>query len=104
MSMVNPVQERAYQVLLAPLVSEKSSIAAEANNVVVFEVARTATKLQIRRAVEALFGVQVAGVTTVNVKGKTKRFGRSMGRRSDWKKAYVKLAEGQEIDFTSGAK
>ena len=104
MSAINSLQERAYQVLLSPLVSEKASIAAETNNVVVFEVARNASKPEIRRAVETLFGVSVAGVTTVKVKGKTKRFGRGMGRRSDWKKAYVKLAEGQEIDFTSGAK
>ncbi len=104
MSRVNPVAERAYQVLLAPLVSEKASVAAETNNVVVFEVARTATKPQIRKAVEGLFGVKVDDVTTVKVKGKVKRFGRGFGRRSDWKKAYVKLAEGQEIDFTSGAK
>ena len=103
MSRVNPVQERAYQVLLSPLVSEKSTVAAEENNVVAFEVARTATKDQIRRAVEGLFGVKVSRVTTANVKGKVKRFGRSFGRRSNWKKAYVKLAEGQEIDFTSGA-
>lgn len=104
MSVVNTVQERAYQVLLAPLVSEKSSIASEQDNVVVFEVVRNATKPQIRRAVELLFGVKVSGVTTLVVKGKTKRTGRGLGRRSDWKKAYVKLAAGQEIDFTSGVK
>lgn len=97
-------QERAYQVLLAPLVTEKSSLAAEANNIVAFEVAGTASKPEIRRAVESLFDVKVDRVTTVNVNGKTKRFGRGFGRRSDWKKAYVKLADGQEIDFTSGAK
>ena len=90
MSRINPVQEKAYQVLVAPLVSEKSTVQAEVNNVVAF--------------VEGLFGVTVEGVSTVKVKGKTKRFGRTMGRRPDWKKAYVKLAAGQEIDFTSGAK
>ncbi|MGJ8669245.1 MAG: 50S ribosomal protein L23 [Oceanococcus sp.] len=104
MTAARSAQERAFQVLLAPLVTEKSSRAAEENNVVVFEVATTASKPEIRRAVESLFDVKVAGVTTVNVNGKTKRFGRGLGRRSDWKKAYVKLAEGQEIDFTSGVK
>ena len=104
MTAARTAQERAYQILLAPLVTEKSSRVAEEGNVVVFEVATTASKPEIRRAVESLFEVKVADVTTVNVNGKTKRFGRSFGRRSDWKKAYVKLAEGQEIDFTSGAK
>lgn len=104
MSRVNPSQERPYQVLLAPLVSEKASVLAEAGNVVTFEVARDATKAQVRSAVEALFSVKVEDVNTVRVKGKSKRFGRSLGRRSDWKKAYVRLAQGQEIDFTSGAK
>lgn len=96
--------ERAFQVLLAPLVTEKSSLVAEQDNIVVFEVATTATKPEIRRAVEGLFDVKVSAVTTVNVSGKIKRFGRGLGRRADWKKAYVKLAEGQEIDFTSGVK
>ncbi len=96
-------QERIYKVLVAPLVSEKSTDLAEHHNTVAFQVATDATKSQITRAVEALFGVSVTGVSTVNVKGKVKRFGKSMGRRSDWKKAYVRLAEGQEIDFTSGA-
>jgi large subunit ribosomal protein L23 len=104
MSRINSNLERTYQILLAPLVSEKASIASESNNVVVFEVARNASKPEIRRAVEGLFGVKVSGVTTLLVKGKTKSFAKGIGRRSNWKKAYVKLAEGQEIDFTSGAK
>lgn len=104
MSRINPVQEKAYQVLVAPLVTEKSSRLAEDGNVMVFEVTRTASKPQIKRAVEGLFGVDVRAVSTVRVKGKTKRFGRRLGRRSDWKKAYVRLAEGQDIDFTAGAK
>ncbi len=104
MSRINPTSEKAYQVLIAPLVSEKSSLLAENLNVVAFEVSRDATKPQIRRAVESLFDVKVVTVSTVRVKGKTKRFGRSFGRRSDWKKAYVRLAQGQEIDFTAGAK
>lgn len=104
MSGMHSAQERAYQIIIAPLVSEKASLAGESDNVMVFEVARDASKPEIRRAVESLFGVKVSGVTTLRVKGKTKRFGKGMGRRSDWKKAYVKLAQGQEIDFTSGAK
>lgn len=94
--------EKALTVLRAPLVTEKSSRLAESDNVVAFEVAADATKPQVRRAVETLFGVSVAAVTTVKVKGKVKRFGRRMGRRSDWKKAYVTLTEGQTIDFTAG--
>lgn len=94
--------EKALTVLRAPLVTEKSSRLAESDNVVAFEVAADATKPQVRRAVETLFGVTVASVSTVKVKGKVKRFGRRMGRRSDWKKAYVTLAEGQTIDFTAG--
>lgn len=95
-------QEKALTVLRAPLVTEKTSRLADDDNVVAFEVAVDATKTQIRRAVETLFKVSVSGVTTVTVKGKSKRFGRSMGKRSDWKKAYVRLAEGQAIDFTAG--
>ena len=94
--------ERIYEVLIRPVVSEKSTDLAERNNIVAFHVRRDATKPQIKRAVEALFDVKVDGVSTLNVKGKTKRFGRSMGRRSDTKKAYVRIAAGQEIDFTSG--
>lgn len=86
-------------VLRAPVVSEKSTTAAEQRNQAVFEVAISATKADIKRAVETLFKVDVKGVRTVRVKGKTKRFGRTMGRRADWKKAYVQIAEGQEIDF-----
>ena len=104
MSAAHAAQERAYQVILAPLVTEKSSRVSEDSNVIVFEVSPTASKPEIRRAIEGLFGVSVDSVKTLNVKGKTKRFGKGMGRRSDWKKAYVKLAEGQEIDFTSGVK
>ena len=67
-----------------------------------FKVRTDASKAEIRQAVEMLFDVKVDGVSVVNVKGKAKRFGRTMGRRSDWKKAYVKLAEGSEIDFLGG--
>lgn len=87
------------QVLVAPHVSEKSTVVGEAHNQVVFRVLRDATKREIRQAVELMFKVEVTNVQTLNVKGKVKRFGRSTGRRSDWKKAYVTLAQGQEIDF-----
>ena len=94
-------QERLLQVILAPIVSEKSSMIAEKNQQMAFRVAKDATKPEIKAAVEMLFNVKVEGVSTVNVKGKVKRFGRSIGRRSDWKKAYVSLVEGQEIDLTA---
>jgi len=92
-------QERLMTVIEGPHLSEKSAIAAESGNQVVFKVRTDASKSEIRQAVELLFEVQVEGVTVVNVKGKSKRFGRTQGRRSDWKKAYVKLAEGSQIDF-----
>jgi large subunit ribosomal protein L23 len=96
-------EERLLKVLVAPHVSEKSTMAAEANNTVVFKVAKDANKAEIKAAVEKLFEVEVEGVRTVNVKGKTKRHGMSLGKRSDWKKAYVVLKEGQDIDFVGGA-
>lgn len=96
-------QERLLQVLRAPHVSEKSTIVADANNQVVFEVARDAAKHEIKAAVESLFKVKVTGVTTLNVKGKTKRFRGRPGKRAGWKKAYVSLAEGEELDFLGGA-
>ena len=92
-------QERIFKVLLGPHVSEKSTIAAEVGSQVVFKVATDATKLEIKKAVESLFEVEVAQVRTVNVKGKTKRTKFGMGKRNDWKKAYVRLNEGQDIDF-----
>ena len=90
---------RLMQVLLSPHISEKASVVAGANNQYVFKVATDATKAEVQAAVEKLFEVSVSGVQVLNVKGKSKRFGRMMGRRSDWKKAYVTLGEGQEIDF-----
>ena len=96
-------EERLLKVLKAPHVSEKSTMAAEAGNTVVFKVAKDANKAEIKAAVEKLFEVEVEGVRTVNVKGKTKRHGQSFGKRSDWKKAYVVLKEGQDIDFVGGA-
>jgi large subunit ribosomal protein L23 len=92
-------QERLMTVLLGPHVSEKGHTAADKHNQIVFRVRRDANKAEIRRAVELMFEVKVAGVQVINCKGKSKRFGRNMGKRSDWKKAYVRLAEGQTIDF-----
>lgn len=92
-------EERLLKVLLAPNISEKATTSAEANNTVVFKVATNANKAEIKAAVEKLFDVEVTGVRTLNVKGKTKRTGARFGRRSDWKKAYVTLKEGSDIDF-----
>ncbi len=94
-------EQRLYGVLLAPHISEKSAVAAEMQGRHTFRIAKDASKLEVRQAVEKLFKVDVKSVQIVNVKGKTKRFGQSMGRRSDWKKATVRLAEGQDIDFMS---
>jgi len=92
-------QERLMKVLLAPHVSEKSTLAAELSNQVVFKVIPDATKSEIKKAVELLFEVKVDNVQVLNVKGKSKRTGRTEGKRKDWRKAYVSLAEGHEIDF-----
>ena len=89
-------------VLRAPVVSEKSTITAEKNKRFVFKVQKDASKSQIKKAVELAFDVKVDSVQVLNVKGKQKRFGRSMGTRSDWKKAYVKLKPGHDIDFSAG--
>jgi large subunit ribosomal protein L23 len=95
--------ERLMKVLLCPVVSEKSTIVADANNQYTFKVANDATKREIAKAVEKLFEVQVEDVKVVNVKGKQKRFGTIRGKRSDWKKAYVRLKAGSEIEFATGA-
>ena len=92
-------QERLMQVLLAPQVSEKSTYVAEKNEQVVFRVVGNATKPEIKAAVELLFKVEVESVQVANVKGKNKRFGKLTGRRKNWKKAYVSLKPGQEINF-----
>ncbi|MFK7996894.1 MAG: 50S ribosomal protein L23 [Granulosicoccus sp.] len=91
--------QRLYQVLLAPHVSEKTAIAAEMEGRHTFRIANDASKLEVRKAVEKLFEVDVKSVQIINVRGKTKRFGAAEGKRSDWKKAIVRLAEGQDIDF-----
>ena len=96
-------EERLLTVLKAPHISEKSTMVAEKLNTIVFKVATDATKAEIKAAVEKLFEVKVEAVRTLNVAGKTKRTGARMGRRSDWKKAYVTLVEGQDIDFVGGA-
>jgi large subunit ribosomal protein L23 len=104
MSKISIAGERLHQIILAPVVSEKSTRSAEKHNQAVFKVLRDARKPEIKAAVEKMFpNVTVTAVRTLNVKGKSKRFGASMGVRSDWKKAYVTLAEGQEIDFLGGA-
>jgi len=92
-------QERIFSVLKAPHISEKATLVADQGNQFVFKVAKDATKAEIKAAVEQLWEVKVKSVRTLVVKGKTKRFGRSMGKRSDWKKAYVSLQDGFDIDF-----
>ena len=96
-------QERLMQVVLAPVISEKSTFIADKNNQVAFRVAPDATKPEIKAAVELMFKVQVDSVRVVNVRGKSKRFGTTIGRRRHWKKAYVCLKEGQEINFAEQA-
>lgn len=94
--------ERLMQVLLAPVVSEKSTFVADKNEQVIFRVVPDATKPEIKAAVELMFKVKVDSVQVTNVKGKEKRFGRFVGRRRNWKKAYVCLQPGQEINFAAG--
>jgi large subunit ribosomal protein L23 len=91
---------RLAQVLVAPIVSEKATTVGEKHNQVLFKVLRDATKPEIKAAVEMMFKVEVADVRTINQKGKSKRFGRSMGRRDHVKKAYVSLKPGQELNFS----
>jgi large subunit ribosomal protein L23 len=93
--------ERTFQVLRAPHFSEKASIRADRENQVVLRVSGDATKPEIKAAVEALFQVRVEQVRVLNVKGKERRTRHGVGRKSDWKKAYVRLAAGQDIDFTA---
>ena len=96
--------ERLHQILRRPIISEKSTNAADSGQQVVFEVLTDATKNEIKTAVESLFEVSVEGVQVINVRGKVKRFGKTPGKRTNWKKAYVRLAEGDDIDFLgSGA-
>lgn len=94
-------QERLMQVILAPVVSEKSTMVADKHEQIVFRVATNATKPEVKAAVELLFKVQVESVQMLKVKGKVKRFGQRIGRRNDWKKAYVSLKPGQEINLAA---
>jgi large subunit ribosomal protein L23 len=96
-------EAKLYDVIRAPRVSEKTARLQEVSNQYVFEVAGTATKADIKVAVEKLFDVKVEAVNVVNVKGKGKAFRNRMGRRGDWRKAYVKLADGQSIDVMASA-
>ena len=111
MSRVNPTpasrknydEGRLMQVLVAPIVSEKATHVADKSNAVTFKVLQDATKPEIKAAVELMFKVQVKGVSVANIKGKAKRFGKSMGKRSNIRKAYVTLMPGQELNLTGEA-
>jgi len=94
-------QERVFQILLGPHVSEKSAIVADNNNQYVFKVALDASKVEIKTSIEQLFKVKVGDVQTLRVKGKTKRNKFGLSTRTTWKKAYVRLEQGQEIDFAT---
>lgn len=94
-------QERIYKILVAPQISEKSTLVSENGNQVVFKVALDANKLEIKHAIEKLFSVKVAQVRVLRMKGKVKRNRFGDVRRSDWKKAYVRLEQGHDIDFAS---
>jgi large subunit ribosomal protein L23 len=93
---------RLYQVLLSPRVTEKTTLVGEKSNQYVFHVIKDASKVEVKGAVELLFEVKVESVRIVNVKGKTKAFKARAGKRNDWKKAYVRVQEGQVIDFLGG--
>jgi large subunit ribosomal protein L23 len=93
--------DQLMNIVLAPVVSEKSTFVADKNRQYVFRVADDATKPQIKAAIELMFKTKVDGVTVLNVRGKERRFGKLNGRRRNWKKAYVRLAEGQEINFAA---
>jgi large subunit ribosomal protein L23 len=95
------VEFKLSNIIKAPVISEKSTNATEESNRFVFKVANDATKLQVKKSVELMFNVEVEKVQILNVKGKTKSFGRLIGKRSDWKKAYVRLKSGHDIDFSA---
>src|SRR4051812_26369610 len=107
MSRVNPTpaerkfdEGRLMSVLVAPIISEKATHVADKTNAVTFKVLQDATKPEIKAAVELMFGVKVKGVSVANIKGKSKRFGRSMGRRDNIRKAYVTLNAGEQLNFS----
>jgi large subunit ribosomal protein L23 len=92
-----------YRIIIRPLITEKSTLQKETGNIIAFEVAPKANKIEVRRAVEALFNVKVEEVRLFNVRGKLKRLGRNIGRRSDWRKAYVRLKAGEKApEFFEG--
>lgn len=88
-----------YDVLRKPLVTEKTAVGKEQNNTIAFEIDRNANKIEVKDAVEKIFQVSVLDVRTINVAGKTKRFGKNSGKRANWKKAYITLKEGSKVDF-----
>lgn len=92
-----------YEIIRGPVITEKGTIQKEANNQLTFEVDRNANRVEIRHAIEKVFNVRVEKVRTMQIKGKVKRLGRTIGKRRDWKKAIVTLAEGQNIEFFEGA-
>ncbi|MBI4688451.1 MAG: 50S ribosomal protein L23 [Nitrospirae bacterium] len=94
--------KNSYSVIIAPLLTEKAMALKESDNKVSFKVARDANKIEVKKAVEEIFKVKVEDVTTVNCKGKKKKFGRFEGQRSDWKKAVVTLKEGEKLDIVHG--
>jgi large subunit ribosomal protein L23 len=96
--------ERLVTVLVAPHITEKTALAMQNNNQYAFRVRRDANKTEVKQAVELMFDVKVSSVQVVNEPGKTRRFGKTMGRTQDWKKAYVSLAAGQAIDYEARAK
>ena len=96
-------QERLLKVILGPVVSEKATLAADANGQYAFRVVPDANKLEVGKAVAALFDVKIDRVQILNVKGKQKRLGQRIGKRKDWRKAYVRLQAGQNIDFGGNA-
>ncbi|MBL6686008.1 MAG: 50S ribosomal protein L23 [Methylophilaceae bacterium] len=100
MSKLVKVTDKALQSVLAPQITEKATMVADKFNQVVFKVTADATKAEIKSAIETMFKVEVSGVNLLNMNGKIKRAGRAFGKRADWKKAYVSLKPGQEINFT----
>jgi large subunit ribosomal protein L23 len=102
MSALIHTQDRLLQVIVAPQITEKATRIADKNQQIAFKVRTDATKPEIKAAIELVFKVEVDSVTVINVAGKAKRVGRTMGRRQDWKKAYVSLKPGQEINFAAG--
>lgn len=93
---------RIYRVVLGPITTEKTTLVAERNNQLVFHVANDANKREIKKSIEEIFKVDVVKISTLKTKGKSKRFAQRAGKRNDVKKAYVKLASGQDIDFATG--